>query len=200
MRRALQLLSILLCSYLLLSCQQKNSYEKMLERELATGIRNDSLFMGMYLGMPSKEFYTHCWNLNKEGKIRQGSSNATVYARVSNFGEPAEMNFYPEFFEGKIIKMPVDFAYEAWAPWNQELHADSLQLEVKALVEKWHGSKNEFISVKNPNKFLGGVGFLRMDGNRRTFIHRVNERTVRLEFTDMVANQKMESQGTTAIE
>ncbi len=189
-----KILFLLLGLAAIFSCDRKNPYEKMLEEELASGTRSDSLFLGIYLGMPSKEFYDHCWDMNRKGLIRQGVNNTTVYARVSNFGEPASMNFYPTFFEDKIAVMPVDFAYESWAPWNQNLHADSLMLEVKDLVENWHGKKQDFIRVKNPNEFIGGIGFVKVEGNRRTFIRRIDEMTVRVEFTDMIAKQKMEAQ------
>ncbi len=62
-------------------CTPKAKYERKLKHELAKGVRYDSLFLGLYLGMPEKDFYIHCWELNKKGLIRQGSNNTTVEYR-----------------------------------------------------------------------------------------------------------------------
>ena len=190
MRRIIEILIISTLMVLFFSCQQKSEYRKMLEKELATGIRQDTLFYGIYLGMPSKDFYAHCWEMNKKGWIRQGDGNTSVYAKITELGDPASMNFYPSFYEDKIIEMPADFAYDAWAPWNKKLSADSLQIRVKGLMEEWHGKG--FIEVKGPNRFVSPIAFTKIDGNRRILIYKVDESKVRVEFTDMVAKEKMD--------
>ena len=53
-------------------------YKDLEKTELASGKRNDSLFMGIYLGMPSKDFYVHCWQLNNEGLFTDGATNTSV--------------------------------------------------------------------------------------------------------------------------
>ena len=47
---------------------------------------------------------------------------------------PGTMNFYPEFVDGKISEMPVQFLYNGWSPWTKSLSADSLQVEIL----KWY--------------------------------------------------------------
>jgi hypothetical protein len=42
-------------------------YEKLVDKELASNKRYDSIFLGIYLGMTNKDFYQHCWDLNKQG-------------------------------------------------------------------------------------------------------------------------------------
>ncbi|NND33064.1 MAG: hypothetical protein HKN76_10775, partial [Saprospiraceae bacterium] len=71
MTRKLNLITAILTMLLIQSCQQ-NEYYRMEARELASGDRNDTLFFGLHLGMSSKEFYTHCWDLNQQGIVRQG--------------------------------------------------------------------------------------------------------------------------------
>jgi hypothetical protein len=39
-------------AYILNGCSPKSKYDRKLKHELAKGIRNDSLFLGLYLGMP----------------------------------------------------------------------------------------------------------------------------------------------------
>ena len=100
--KSLMLLLISLC--IISGCSPRAKYERRLKHELASGVRCDSLFMGLYLGMPEKEFYTHCWQLNKKGLIRQGESNTTVlYNTKDELKYPGTMNFYPRFNAGQNI-------------------------------------------------------------------------------------------------
>ena len=126
----LKLLTFLVIfSYVISGCTPKAKYERKLKNELAKGVRYDSLFLGLYLGMPEKDFYIHCWELNKKGLIRQGSNNTTVEYRMEDeLKYPGIMNFYPSFVDSKIAEMPVKLTYAGWAPWNQKLSSDSLQI------------------------------------------------------------------------
>ncbi|MFN5169438.1 MAG: hypothetical protein ACK5DD_07425 [Cyclobacteriaceae bacterium] len=98
------------------------------------------------------------------------------------------MRFYPEFTEDKISKMPVEFTYEFWAPWNNNLSADSLELRVKNLFERWYGG--EFLLLESKEK--GARVWVKVDGNRRIRIYKKNISTVRADFVDLVnpANSK----------
>src|SRR5690606_9507700 len=107
-------------------CTHKSEYRKMVEKEMAKEVRVDSLFMGLEFGMTRKEFFAHCWELNKQGLFRDGPGNATVEYETNELKYPAYMHFYPAFHEGKIYEIPVKFKYKAWAPWNIHLFADSL--------------------------------------------------------------------------
>lgn len=164
----------------------------MVTREMASGIRQDSLFFGFYFGMPSKDFYKHCFALNKKGWLRQGATNQTVFAKVTELDYPASMDFYPTFLEDKIAGMPVTFAYDSWAPWNKHLSADSLKVNVVGLMEKWYGPG--FIRVKNPNKYAGSRGdaFVKVDGNRRISIYNLDDTKVQVDFIDLTQKDKME--------
>lgn len=163
------------------SCQQKSEYQKLLERELATGERHDSLFLGLYLGMSSKDFYTTCWELNRQGVVRQGLGNASVVYRLGNkLPYSAIMDFYPAFYEDKIVEMPLVFRYDAWSPWNRRLWSDSLQLDVLHLMEDWYGEG--FIRSEHPEK---GIAYVKVDGNRRIVIVTPDDQMVRVLFTDM---------------
>src|SRR5690625_5927545 len=66
---------ITLAAFLLMfiACDNRTPYEKMLQRELDSGIRQDTLFLGYYLGMPKQEFFDHSWELNQR-KIVRGDS------------------------------------------------------------------------------------------------------------------------------
>jgi hypothetical protein len=177
------LLLLLIAGFLITGCSPKAKYERMLKHELASGIRNDSLFLGLYFGMPEKEFYMHCWNLNQKGLIKQGESNVTVLYefKKNELKYPCSMDFYPRFNQGKIFEMPVRFFYQAWAPWNKELAADKLETEVLKYCEKLYGKG--FITVKHPKR---GIAYVKVDGNRRITIFKEDERHIWAVFTDML--------------
>ncbi len=176
--------------FLILGCTPGARYERMLKKELASGIREDSLFMGIRLGMTDREFYTHCWELNRQGLVRQGSANTTVmYNVIEELDHPATMDFYPEFREGKIVEMPVRFCYNGWAPWNKTLSSDSLQLDVLEWYRDIYGGG--FIEVEHP---LHGRAYTKVDGNRRITIFRENDTYVWAVFTDLLAKKEETSE------
>ena len=173
------ILMILISGILISGCSPRAKYERMLKHELATGVRYDSLFLGLYFGMPEKAFYIHCWNLNQKGMIKQGESNTTAeYQLKDELKYPAIMDFYPN--QGKISEMPVSFKYIGWAPWNKTLSSDNLQKEVQKWYEKVYGEG--FIKVKHP---LHGTAYVKINGNRRITIFKQDELYVWAVFTDM---------------
>src|SRR5688572_28692216 len=101
---------ILALSLLLFSC--KSEYEKLEEKELASGKKVNELFLGLELGMERRSFYETCWQLNKEGKLTNGPSELSVEYNVEMpSGKQAKMMFYPKFEHDKIYLMPVEFSY-----------------------------------------------------------------------------------------
>lgn len=169
---------------LILACSPRDRYEDRLNEELASGERFDSLFLGLYLGMPEKDFYLHCWNLNKKGLVRQGETNSTVkYEMKKELDHPAQMDFYPRFNEGKIYEMPYRFKYKGWMPWNKKLASNKLQAEVVDWYETQYG--RGFIKVKHPER---GMAYVKIDGNRRITVFREDEMHVWAIFTDMLVN------------
>jgi len=179
--RILWLMPVLIAGLIIYGCSPRAKYEHRLKHELASGVRYDSLFMGIYLGMPKKDFYMHCWMLNREGLIKQGSNNMTVeYELKDELGSPATMDFYPEFVHDKIVEMPVRFVYDGWAPWNKKLSSDQLEEDIKNWYEKVYG--DGFIAVKHPER---GMAYVRIDGNRRITLFKEDDLHVWAVFTDM---------------
>lgn len=162
-------------------CSPRAKYERMLKHELASGVRYDSLFLGLYFGMPEKEFYLHCWKLNKKGLIKQGESNTTAeYEMKNELKYEALMDFYPKFMHGKIFEMPVSFKYKGWAPWNKTLSSDNLEKEVFKWYEKVYG--DGFVKVKHP---VHGTAYVKINGNRRITIFKEDDLHVWSVFTDL---------------
>jgi hypothetical protein len=178
-------IALLISGCIISGCSPNAKYERRLKNELASGVRYDSLFMGLYLGMPEKDFYMHCWKLNKKGLIRQGETNTTVLYKTRNeLKHPGSLNFYPQFINGKIYEMPVVFAYDGWAPWNKQLSADNLELDILSWYKKVYG--NGFIEVKHPEH---GTAFVKIDGNRRITIFKEDDSHVWAVFTDMLVKK-----------
>jgi hypothetical protein len=180
---------LMIFSSVISGCTPKARYERKLKNELAKGVRYDSLFLGLYLGMPEKDFYIHCWELNKKGLIKQGSNNTTVEYRINELKHPGIMNFYPSFVESKIAEMPVKFTYAGWAPWNQKLSSDSLQYDVMQWIEKKYG--NSFMKVDHPKR---GSAYIKLDGNRRITIYRENDINVWAVFSDVSVMKELYDQ------
>lgn len=176
-------------------CSPGKTYERRLKRELASGIRYDSLFMGLSIGMTEQEFYKHCYKLNKDSVVKQGSANLSVQYDINEeLKYPATMNFYPRFHDGLIFEMPVRFIYNGWAPWTKELSASKLAKDVMNWYEDIYGKG--FITVAHPMK---GEAYIKIDGNRRITIYIENDLYVWAIFTDMLspgmtASQEVEIQ------
>jgi hypothetical protein len=179
--------------FLWVSCQQERGYklyESIKKKELASGRRVDSLFMGVYLGMPSKQFYGHCWEMNKKGLFTDGENNTSVLYQLNKneLNYSAYMNFYPEFYHGRIYKMGVSFQYDAWAPWNTHLSSDSLYTDVVDLYRKWYKTGNPFIEINDPKR---GTIYVKVDGNRRITIGQYNELYVKVDYTDLLVESQL---------
>jgi len=175
------ILMIVISGFIISGCSPRSKYEHMLKHELASGVRYDSLFLGLYFGMPEKEFYVHCWKLNQKGLIKQGESNTTAqYELKDELKYEALMDFYPNFMQGKIFEMPVSFKYKGWAPWNKTLSSDNLEKEVLKWYEKVYGAG--FVKIKHPQH---GIAYVKIAGNRRITIFIEDDLHVWAVFTDM---------------
>ncbi|MGI9550715.1 MAG: hypothetical protein ACR2MT_05905 [Aurantibacter sp.] len=143
----------------------KHGYTKLVEQELAKNVRYDSLFLGLRLGMNKKEFFNHCWELNKKGIVAEGLSNTSVLYEFERAGKKLEVNFYPNFYKNKIASLPVDYSYAAFAPWNPKFSLDTLFSEIVSLQKEWYGE--DFLTLEHSKQ---GTAFVRVDGNRQIAI------------------------------
>lgn len=176
------------------ACRRDKSvkqYNQLVESELSSTRRADSIFFGIYLGMTNKEFFIHCWDLNKKGLFTDGNNNTTVLYRLKNneLKFPASMNFYPEFNAGKINRMLVTFAYDSWAPWNKETFSEKLLLDVLNLYKKWYPQGNPFIEMVDKEKMQ--KIYVKVDGNRRIIIGSFDDRVVKADYTDLLVERHL---------
>ncbi len=175
---------VLIIVLALASC--KTDYEKVVEREMATGERQDSLFLGLRLGMSSKEFYARCWEMNKTQLIRQGYTNTSVLLRLNHeLRDTADMNFYPTFENDSIYDMQIYIGYLSWAPWNKNLVYDTLAKDVMNMMNKWYGG--DFVRIKSNDTI---PIYAKVTRNRRILIGKQDEGRVRVIITDMIAERR----------
>lgn len=172
------------CSYL-----SGNDYSGLIKKELAKGIRVDSLFLGMHFGMSSKQFYGYCWELNKKGLLTDGNNNtAVLYKPGKQLKFPASMTFYPDFYENKIYTMRVSFQYDSWAPWNKGQYSDTLLPDVLKMLKQWYPNGNDFLEINDKTR---GTIYVKVDGNRRIAVGKFNDMLVKVDYTDLLIEQKL---------
>ena len=168
----------------------KSEYQQMVDEGLASGERHDSLFLGIHFGMSSKEFFAHCWALNKQQLIKQGNSNTSVEYEMKEFPQTVIMNFYPTFHKDTIHEMPAIFHYRAWAPWNKELWSDQLIEDIRQLMEGWYGGPG-FVKLEHPEK---GFRYVKVDGNRRIILWKEDDQHVKVLYTDLLKEKAMNAE------
>ncbi len=160
-------------------------YASMRQHELSSGVRNDSLFMGFYFGMPRIDFYQHCLEMNQQGIVTNGDQNTSVLYVVPGYSQPINMEFYPDFSNDKIYNMKIWFDSQAWAPWNKEYYAEKLVPDALNMLEKWFGSG--FVKQRNER---GRPFWAKVNGNREIKLRILDERRLRADVTDISVTPK----------
>lgn len=172
-----------LCS--LSSC--KSEYEQLVKSELAKKERNEDLFLGLQMGQTRKEFFDHCWQLNKEKKIAQGSGNQ--YAKYYLKPEPGqdstktvEILFYGMFDEEKVMYgMDMKMSFTSWSLWNEDYHSDVL---MKFMEEKYMKDEkgNPFMSIKVSEEVHALV---KVDLNKQIRMVPLDKQTIIVKIEDL---------------
>jgi len=166
------------------SCAQKTEYDIIKERELSSGKIINELFLDINFGMDKKTFYTTCWEHNKKGILTNGGHALSIhYKPEMPSGKTADMYFYPQFEDDKLIFMPIEFMYPAWFPNKDEYSSTVLREDVVELLETWYGPG--FFEVTNKDKSISAM--VKIDGNRLIRVFKKNLKSVRVEMMDLRA-------------
>ncbi|MCW9706499.1 hypothetical protein [Fodinibius salsisoli] len=171
---------------IIVACKQQPAYERLVEEELQKEVRYDSLFLGYKFGMSKKDFFQHSWKLNQEHVVK---GNAQVIYEFDDLASTAQMVFYPDFHNNRIYRMPAEISYKSWAPWNPELSADSLLVDLVDFYRKKYG--DGFIKAKLPD--IERMSWVKVDGNRRIAVYPEDNRKVRVEFLDLTTQQMLDN-------
>jgi len=185
MRQTIKLFLFFLIGVVLLSCESE--YSKTVKRELKTGIVHEDLVLGLKLGQTQKEFYNHCWQLNKQKVISAGSGNrfakhTMLLDSTAQNAEKVDMLFYGIFDQDQVMHgVHLIFSYVKWAPWNKEYHPPVL---LKALQQKYlkeyQGNPFIEITIKDDVK-----AYVKVDGNREILMYPSTDKDVTVKIQDL---------------
>jgi len=168
---------------LLIGCD--SDYTRMVKSELAKGVRQDSIFLGIKFGNTREEFYGRCFDLNEQKLVTQGVGFSVKYMiqdSVAPSSRDIAMLFYPTFDTLQIIKgMDVEFLYPGWGPSRRELQSDSLSLRVQKILVDWYKG-NDFVIVRIDEKDTP----IKVDGNRRILMQLEDEQRVLVHIQDLL--------------
>lgn len=168
------------------SCKDQSEYEQLIQKELSSDVRIDSLFMGYHFGMSKDKFYDHSWKLNRKKLITNGTG-ASILKEVDYLNHPAKMYFYPGFFEDKIHQMRMVYSYSGWAPWNKNLNAENLKKDIIKHFEKhWNA---EFLQL---NDRTGNKHTVSIKGNREIEITELDNGAVEVLIRDLRVEKNLE--------
>lgn len=159
--------------------------------ELASGLRYDNLFKGIYLTMPRQEFLDYCFNMNLQGEFKQGGikNGMWVECKLKNeMNYPAAINFFPKFKNNVITEMDASIYYDQASFPDKVFDSDSLLHDVLHLMEEWHGPG--FIQIQSPYFYKEDI-FVKVDGNRRITLYKdQSEHIINLWFVDLLAKNE----------
>lgn len=178
--RRLMFWSLIFTGVVMITSSCQSEYEKMRSRELARGVRQDSIFFGMYMGMPSEDFFARCLELNRQHVLTNNTDGRKVQCYIKGEDPEIIMNFYPNFKDNTIAEMPVEFHYPSWSPWNKDRWSDKLLLRVVSIFERWYGKG--FLKLEDKER---GVIYVKIDGNRQIVIGIKDDQFVKANFTDL---------------
>lgn len=167
------------------SCTSSD-YSRLVKTELAKGIRVDSVFSGIYLGDNRSQYEALCLRMNKEHLFTMGQMGSVQYLFVDSiFHEPPRdirVLIDPSFDESQIISdVNLEFSYLGWAPWNRDLVADSLMVQVQKLLYVWYAG-NAFILAHPGDKVVP----VKVDGNRRILVYKKDDQSVLVKVQDLL--------------
>ncbi len=164
----------------------ESQYTKLVKSELAKGIRQDSVLLGIHLGDTRNDFYGLCYDLNKKQIVTEGANYSVQYiftdSSVHKTPTPIKLLFVPAFDDNdKLTNLDLKFSYVSWAPWNAHLQADTLAVKVQALLERWYGG-NKFIIADAGENGLP----VKLDGNRRIIIYKDPPQSIVVKVQDIL--------------
>ena len=167
--------------FLLLGCTKESKLDKAIRTELESGVRNDSLFLGLTFGIKFQEFFDHCRELNKQGIVKEGPKNMSVeYLFKDSLNNPIAFNFYAQRNGNDPIRQyNTSFYYYAWV-LNRHLQSDRLIDMLQPILMEWYGGNEPFTQIKD-----GKVHLYKIDGNRMIDLFIYDESTVVATYSDL---------------
>lgn len=165
----------------------KSEYTKYVESELDEGVVNDSLIFGMRMGQTRKDFYSICWDLNKQQIITNGEgTNAQYVEKLDSTQDQSlqkTMLFYGIFDQSDTMRgMNIKYRYDSWAPWNKNRYSNVLLDQLKAFyTQNYKG--NDFMEIDLDD--IKYKAYAKIDGNRQILMYQKDDRDVIVKIEDL---------------
>jgi len=163
----------------------KSELQRTIRREMATGVQQDSVFLGLKFGIELQDFYDHCRELNLKGIVKEGPRNMSVeYLFKDSLDNPIAFNFYAhknnqEGRNQRIHQYNTTFYYYAFA-LNRHLQSDHLIKMLPSVLMDWYGGNEPFTMVKDGKEHI-----YKIDGNRMIDLFIFDESTVVATYYDL---------------
>lgn len=161
-------------------CRHEFDYNRSVAKEINSGVRHDSLFFGLFLGMWREEFRAQCLEMNHQKIFQQGTKGPTVEYQMHELDYSASMNFLPKYEGDTIVEMAVIFEYDKWSPWDKTSHSIALIEDVYDLFVEWYGKPFHTVSLTSGKKVL-----VQVKGNRRIILYIHDDKQVRALISDL---------------
>lgn len=172
------LLPALFLIFVINACDNRSEYELIVERELSSLERADSLFLGYYFGMTSSDFFEHSRQLNSDGIL---TGQTTIHYTIDDLKHSATKYFYPSFEDDKIFRLPIEVSYDAWAPWNRSFFSDSLMNDLMELYHHQYDADFIYTYLSDREQEV----WVSVQSNRRIVLEKKDDTTVQIEFLDL---------------
>ena len=160
------------------SCSQKSEYQQMVEDGLNSGKTVNDIFLGYTFDTTREEFYKMSWQMNQQEVITGG---VKIEYLLEDLKSTARLEFFPEFENGVIIKMPIDATYISWAPWNEGYSADNLLMDIKTHYEQVYDTQFKYVSVPD----IQQDAWVSIQGNREIRLYKKSVNTIQIKFIDL---------------
>ena len=160
------------------SCSQKSEYQQMVEDGLNSGKTVNDIFLGYTFDTTREEFYEMSWQMNQQEVITGG---VKIEYLLEDLESAARLEFFPEFENGVIVKMPISAIYVSWAPWNEGYSADNLLMDMKEHYEDVYDTQFKLVSVPDTPQDT----WVSIEGNREIRMYKKSINTVQISFIDL---------------
>ena len=180
---------ISIIAVILFSCNDREiSYETYVAKELATGVRNDSLIYGIHFGMTEEEFKSYCTGMNLQKRFMPNPRGTAVRLKLQNgFGAPVVFDFFPVLQSNKPIrKITASMKYRDFSYYDKIYDIGNLVIEAVEYFEDGYGG-NKFIAIPHENRLIKHK-YVKIDGNRKIVLNPTFDgQGLQIEFEDLDA-------------
>ena len=164
---------------LVTGCTQQTEYESMVQQGLNSETDVNDIFLGYEFGMTREDFLESSWELNQQQII---SGGVNIVYQLEDLKSTARLEFFPQFENGVIVKMPVSASYISWSPWNEQYNANELLKDLKEYYEDFYTTTFKKVDVPG---IEDEAPWISIEGNREIRMYKKSVNTIQVDFIDL---------------